>query len=179
METNNPTLLFDQNKEKTRVLISGNASGIADIIMKTLKFCDKEVDYILADSTSETNGNDFLLLEHKNASEAGNFHPNIVFVASENSNEDFSNLLKNIVGGGVLVYNENDENLVNAVASTENYFRKLPYTKPETKGNYIKTEIGDIPVNLNSEIINHIDGARLLCQQFGIMEEEFYESLIS
>lgn len=179
METSNPTLLFEQNKDKTRVLITGNTPGINELIIKIIDFCGKDVDYILANGNTRSEGNDFLILELNDVSIAGNFKPTVVFIATEHSTHDFSEVLKNIVGGGILIYNENDDNVVNAVDSSENYFRKLPYSKPVISGNYLKTEIGDIPVNFDSKIIAHIDGARLLCQQLGIMEEEFYEGLAS
>lgn len=176
---NNPAILFEQNREKTRVLITGSATGIADLVVQSLIFCGKKVDYITY-SNSDVIGNDFLILENKNTSEVANFHPNVVFIASEDSSEDFSDLLKNIVGGGILIYNENDENLLKNINTSENYFRKLPYSKPITEGNTFKTEYGDMPLPTKSqEIISHIEGAKLLCQQLGIMEEEFYESLMS
>lgn len=179
METLNPALLFEQNKDKTRVLITGNTSGISELIIKIIDFCGKDVDYILANGNAKNDGNDFLVFELNDSSIAGNFKPTVVLIAAEDSSDDFSEVLRKIVAGGILIYNENDGNVVNAVDSSENYFRKLPYTKPEINGNYLKTAIGDIPVNFDSKIIAHIDGARLLCQQLGIMEEEFYEGLAS
>lgn len=176
---NNPAILFEQSREKTRVLITGSATGIADLIVQSLIFCGKKVDYITY-SNSDITGNDFLILENKNTSEVVNFHPNVVFIASEDSSEDFSDLLKNIVGGGILIYNKADENLLNTINASQNYFRKLPYSKLITQGNTFKTEYGDMPLpSQNQEINEHIEGARLLCQQLGIMEEEFYESLMS
>lgn len=179
MQSPDPALIFEQNTDKTRVLVTGNTPGISELLTKIIDFCGKDLDYIFADGHSRSLGSDFLILELNDASTAGNFRPTVVFIATEDSNDDFSGVLRNIVAGGILIYNENDGNVANAVDSSENYFRKLPYAKPETNGNYLKTEIGDIPVNFDPKIMAHIDGARLFCQQFGIMEEDFYEGLAS
>lgn len=179
MQTPDPALLFEQNTDKTRVLVTGNTPGISELLTKIIDFCGKDVDYIFANGNSRSEGSDFLILELNDASAAGNFKPTVVFIATEDSTDDFSEVLRNIVAGGILIYNENDGNVANVVDSSENYFRKLPYVKPETKGNYLKTEMGDIPVKFHPKIMAQIDGARLFCQQFGIMEEDFYEGLAS
>lgn len=179
MQTPDPALLFEQNTDKTRVLVTGNIPGISELLTKIIDFCGKDVDYIFANGNSRSEGSEFLILELNDASTAGNFKPTVVFIATEDSTDDFSEVLRNIVAGGILIYNENDGNVANAVDSSENYFRKLPYVKPETKGNFLKTEMGDIPVKFHPKIMAQINGARLFCQQFGIMEEDFYEGLAS
>lgn len=180
METNNPELIYEQNREKTRVLISGSVSGIAELVLHTLDFTGTEADYILENGMQNIQGNDFLILENHNISEVGNFQPIVVLIANETPSENYTDLLNKIVSGGILIYDESDENLKSALSETTNYFRRIPYKKTDISNGLINTEFGEIPVSVTDEkIIPHIEGVRLLCQQFRIMEEEFYESLMS
>jgi UDP-N-acetylmuramate: L-alanyl-gamma-D-glutamyl-meso-diaminopimelate ligase len=40
--------------------------------------------------------------------------------------------------------------------------------------------LGEIPLkNSDLEVINHMEGARYICQQLGILEENFYEALLT
>lgn len=180
METQNPKSLFENCKENTRVLITGDVQNIAKLVIHTLDFFSKETDYVLQNGETKLDGHDFLLLEHHDITSAGNFQANIVLVASDHSVEQYENLISSIVPGGILVYSEENEILKSALLSANNYFRKIPYTKPKINGNQLDTEIGKIPVsNIEAAIIPHLEGTRLLCQQLQIMEEDFYEALMS
>lgn len=88
-------------------------------------------------------------------------------------------LLRNITGGGILVYPEDTQ-----LPTTENYFRKIPYSKPDFTNNggnlLLPTEMGSIPVPSEYEnIMEDILGLQQICQQIGIMEEDFFETLMS
>lgn len=178
METQ-PEKLYLQHTDKTRILISGS-ENLAPLVLHILDFCGVEVDFLLNDNHTSLKGADFIILENHNI-KAANFRPNIALVASLKSREnEYLHLLKNIIAGGVLIYSENDEFLNRDVENTENYFRKLPYTaSSEVSKNEIKSPFGTLPLNFSeSSIITHIEGIKLLSQQLGVMEEEFYEALM-
>ena len=64
--------------------------------------------------------------------------------------------MASITPGGVLVYNEEDAEVVKVVESAENYFRKIPYKTPEyeiVNGIVnLKTDMGDIPLSVLESI---------------------------
>ena len=102
-------------------------------------------------------------------------------ISEEINNENLSLLLKNITAGGVLIYSEKIRETVDLA---ENYFRRLPFCDVEIKNQadkiVIKTEMGNIPLLSGDEnFVKNINGIQLLCQQFGVMEEDFYEALMS
>jgi UDP-N-acetylmuramate: L-alanyl-gamma-D-glutamyl-meso-diaminopimelate ligase len=64
------------------------------------------------------------------------------------------------------------------------YFRKLPFEPAVFQKNneqyVVASELGAIPVNFRDEnVLLNLEGIKLLCQQFGVMEEEFYEAVMS
>ena len=76
------------------------------------------------------------------------------------------------------------ENMEETVDEAENYFRKLSFSNAEfkTEGEkiLISTEMGEIPLaSGDANLVKNINGIKLLCQQFGIMEEDFYEAMMS
>ncbi|OPC36476.1 peptidoglycan synthetase [Elizabethkingia meningoseptica] len=107
-----------------------------------------------------------------------------VFKTFDDYIDQFRKFLATITPGGSLVYNEEDEEVVKVVEGAENYFRKMPYRTPEyqiTDGvvNLI-TSIGHIPLSVfGQHNLLNMEGARLICQQLGIMEEEFYDAIMS
>jgi UDP-N-acetylmuramate-alanine ligase len=90
------------------------------------------------------------------------YHPNIalisgiswdhinVFKTEEDYVEAFRNFIKNITSGGILVYNEEDENLAKLVDEAENYFRKMPYKTPNYETIALETADEQIEVLFNS-----------------------------
>ncbi|HIC8643300.1 UDP-N-acetylmuramate--L-alanine ligase [Elizabethkingia meningoseptica] len=107
-----------------------------------------------------------------------------VFKTFDDYIDQFRKFLATITPGGSLVYNEEDEEVVKVVEGAENYFRKMPYRTPEyqiTDGvvNLI-TSVGHIPLSVfGQHNLLNMEGARLICQQLGIMEEEFYDAIMS
>ena len=44
----------------------------------------------------------------------------------------------------------------------------------------LTTALGEIPlISTDESLIKNLDGIQLLCQQFGVMEEEFYEPVMN
>ena len=169
------------SQHKTRVLIYSSYPKTAELVLHVLDFFGKKTDYILANGTSKTTDCDFVILETSDLQKATDFKANIALISNEMGSGNLTSIIKNITAGGILVYPENMEETVD---EAENYFRKLSFSNAEfkTEGDkiLINTEMGDIPLaSGDANLIKNINGIKLLCQQFGIMEEDFYEAMMS
>jgi len=208
-----PEFLYEQSKEKTRVVIGGShgKTTITSMILHVLNFHQKDIDYMVGAQLEGfdcmvkiTNDNDFMILEGDEylsspidlRSKFLLYQPNIalisgiawdhinVFKTFDDYVEQFRKFVASIKPGGVLVYNEEDTEVVKVVLSAENYFRKIPYKTPEyeiVNGIVnLKTDMGDIPLSVfGKHNLLNMEGARFICSQLGIMEEEFYEAIMS
>ena len=208
-----PEFLYEQSKEKTRVVIAGShgKTTITSMILHVLSFHNKEIDYMVGAQLEGfdcmvkiTEDTDFMILEGDEYLSSAedrqpkflHYHPNIalisgiawdhinVFKTFDDYLEQFRKFTESITSGGVLVYNEEDEEVVKIVENSQKYFRKLPYKTPEysiREGKvYLKTSMGEIPLSVfGKHNLLNMEGAKLICQQLGIMEEEFYEAIMS
>lgn len=208
-----PEFLYEQSKEKTRVVIGGShgKTTITSMILHVLNFHQKDIDYMVGAQLEGfdcmvkiTNDNDFMILEGDEylsspidlRSKFLLYQPNIalisgiawdhinVFKTFDDYVEQFRKFVASITPGGVLVYNEEDAEVVKVVLSAENYFRKIPYKTPEyeivNEIVNLKTDMGDIPLSVfGKHNLLNMEGARFICSQLGIMEEEFYEAIMS
>ncbi len=208
-----PEFLYEQSKEKTRVVIGGShgKTTITSMILHVLNFHQKDIDYMVGAQLEGfdcmvkiTEDNDFMILEGDEylsspidlRSKFLLYQPNIalisgiawdhinVFKTFDDYVEQFRKFVASITPGGVLVYNEEDAEVVKVVESAENYFRKIPYKTPDyeiVNGIVnLKTDMGDIPLSVfGKHNLLNMEGARFICSQLGIMEEEFYEAIIS
>lgn len=208
-----PEFLYEQSKEKTRVVIGGShgKTTITSMILHVLNFHQKDIDYMVGAQLEGfdcmvkiTEDNDFMILEGDEylsspidlRSKFLLYQPNIalvsgiawdhinVFKTFDDYVEQFRKFVASITPGGVLVYNEEDAEVVKVVLSAENYFRKIPYKTPEYEivdGIVnLKTDMGDIPLSVfGKHNLLNMEGARFVCSQLGIMEEEFYEAIMS
>ena len=207
-----PEFLYQQSKEKTRVVIAGShgKTTITSMILHVLNFHNKEIDYMVGAQLEGfdcmvkiTEDTDFMILEGDEYLSSADdrqpkflhYHPNIalisgiawdhinVFKTFDDYLEQFRKFTESITSGGVLVYNEEDEEVVKIVENSQKYFRKLPYKTPEysiREGKvYLKTGMGEIPLSVfGKHNLLNMEGAKLICQQLGIMEEEFYEAIM-
>ena len=155
-----PEFLYEQSKNKTRVVIGGShgKTTITSMILHVLNFHDIEVDYMVGAQLEGfermvhlTEDNDFIVLEGDEylsspIDRRPKFHlykPNIallsgiawdhinVFPTFENYVEQFKIFVDSIVKGGSITYNEEDDIVKQVVEASENAIRKLPYTTPE------------------------------------------------
>ncbi|WP_010251406.1 UDP-N-acetylmuramate--L-alanine ligase [Myroides injenensis] len=149
-----------------------------------------------------TSDNDFMLIEgDEYLSSALNlrpkFHlyqPNIallsgiawdhinVFPTFDNYVEQFKIFIDRIVNGGILIYNEEDPIVAKLVEETNNPIRKLPYDTPAysiDKGvTYLDTPEGSMPLEIfGAHNLSNLNGAKWVCQNMGIDEEDFYEAI--
>ncbi len=189
---NREKIIFEATKNKTRVVISGDQkrSEITSVILHVLNFHNVQADFIIGENyekASLSTENDFVIIEAKASENLENLRANIALITNISNDENignYKNFIYKITAGGVLVYNQEHKNLTDLAENSENYFRKFPYQKPAyTIKNFIfflETELGEIPLkNSDLEVINHMEGARYICQQLGILEENFYEALLS
>ena len=174
------------------MVISGDQkrSEITSVILHVLNFHNVQADFIIGENyekASLSTENDFVIIEAKASENLENLRANIALITNISNDENignYKNFIYKITAGGVLVYNQEHKNLTDLAENSENYFRKFPYQKPAytTKNDifFLETELGEIPLkNSDLEVINHMEGARYICQQLGILEENFYEALLS
>ena len=154
-----PEFLYEQSKDKTRVVIGGShgKTTITSMILHVLNYHDREVDYMVGAQLEGfetmvhlTEENDFIVLEGDEYLSSPidmrpKFHlykPNIallsgiawdhinVFPTFENYKEQFKVFTDSMINGGSMVYNSEDENVAEIVESSENHIKKYPYETP-------------------------------------------------
>lgn len=180
-------LFFENTKTKTRIAISGGDEKrlSIDIVLHVANFLGREIDFVKNGEQMITQENDFIIFEvDEENTKFLKYKPNIAYFCGTPKNLDiFQQFLETITSGGVLIFSEDDEVLTTPIENASNYFRKIPFKKPQlqTAGNQIliDTDFGKIPLNFSENQIPYVEGSRLICQQLGIQEEEFYEALIS
>ena len=157
-----PEFLYEQSKNKTRVVIGGShgKTTITSMILHVMHYHNIEVDYMVGAQLEGfetmvhlTEENDFMVLEGDEylsspTDRRPKFHlyqPNIalisgiawdhinVFPTYENYVEQFEIFIQKITPGGILVYNQNDPEVKRISEAATNPIRKLPYTTPEYK----------------------------------------------
>ncbi|MGR7813465.1 UDP-N-acetylmuramate--L-alanine ligase [Lacinutrix undariae] len=155
-----PEFLYEQSKNKTRVVIGGShgKTTITSMILHVMHYHDRDVDYMVGAQLEGfdvmvklTDDNDFIVLEGDEylsspIDRRPKFHlykPNIallsgiawdhinVFPTYENYVEQFSIFVDSIVNGGSITYNEEDAEVKRVVEASENPIRKLPYQTAE------------------------------------------------
>ena len=154
-----PEFLYEQSKNKTRVVIGGShgKTTITSMILHVMHYHDKEVDYMVGAQLEGfdtmvhlTKENDFIVLEGDEYLSSAidrrpKFHlykPNIallsgiawdhinVFPTFENYVEQFRIFLSQITHGGAIVYNQEDIEVKQVVEATQNQIKKYPYQTP-------------------------------------------------
>ena len=154
-----PEFLFEQSKDKTRVVIGGShgKTTITSMILHVLNYHDKKVDYMVGAQLDGfetmvhlTEENEFIVLEGDEylsspIDRRPKFHlykPNIallsgiawdhinVFPTFENYKEQFSIFTDSLVNGGIMVYNEEDLAVKDVVETSTNHIKKYEYSTP-------------------------------------------------
>ena len=155
-----PEFLYEQSKNKTRVVIGGShgKTTITSMILHVLNYHEKEVDYMVGAQLEGfetmvhlTQENDFIVLEGDEYLSSPidmrpKFHlykPNIallsgiawdhinVFPTFENYVDQFRVFTDGMVNGGSMIYNEEDAIVKDVVEKSENHIKKYPYTTPK------------------------------------------------
>lgn len=154
-----PEFLYQQSKDKTRVVIGGShgKTTITSMVLHVMQECNKEVDYMVGallegfeTMVHLTNENDFIVLEGDEyltspidlRPKFHLYHPNIalisgiawdhinVFPSLENYVEQFEIFIEKITPGGILIYNEEDELVKKVAENATNPIRKIAYKTP-------------------------------------------------
>ena len=157
-----PEFLYEQSKQKTRVVIGGShgKTTITSMILHVLNYHNINVDYMVGAQLEGfdtmvhlTEENEFIVLEGDEylsspIDRRPKFHlykPNIallsgiawdhinVFPTFENYIEQFSIFTDSLTPGGIMVYNNEDEYVKNIVENSENQIKKYPYFTPKYK----------------------------------------------
>ncbi|MEQ9583066.1 MAG: Mur ligase family protein, partial [Arenibacter sp.] len=208
-----PEFLYEQSKNKTRVVIGGShgKTTITSMILHVLNYHDRAVDFMVGAQLEGfdrmvhlTEENDFIVLEGDEylsspIDRRPKFHlykPNIallsgiawdhinVFPTYDNYVEQFQIFVDSIVKGGSITYNEEDLEVDRVVKASENSIRKLPYKTPEyTVQNgqtILETPEGPMPIEVfGRHNLSNLAGAKWICQNMGVDEDDFYEAIAS
>ena len=155
-----PEFLYEQSKEKTRVVIGGShgKTTITSMILHVLNYHDREVDYMVGAQLEGfetmvhlTQENEFIVLEGDEYLSSPidmrpKFHlykPNIalisgiawdhinVFPTFDNYVEQFRIFTNSLTNGGIMVYNEEDPTVKQVIENSEHPIKKYPYSTPE------------------------------------------------
>lgn len=107
-----------------------------------------------------------------------------VFPTFENYVEQFQIFVDSIVRGGSITYNEEDLEVKKVVEATENSIRKFPYNTPnysvEDGETLLDTPEGEMPIAVfGKHNLNNLAGAKWICQNMGVDEDDFYEAIAS
>jgi UDP-N-acetylmuramate: L-alanyl-gamma-D-glutamyl-meso-diaminopimelate ligase len=105
-----------------------------------------------------------------------------VFPTFENYVEQFRIFVDGIVKGGSITYNIEDEEVKRVVEASDNAIRKLPYTTPEYTvedgQTLLETPEGPMPIEIfGRHNLNNLAGAKWICQNMGVDEDDFYEAI--
>ena len=154
-----PEFLYEQSKDKTRVVIGGShgKTTITSMILHVLAYHDREVDYMVGAQLEGfetmvhlTTENEFMVLEGDEylsspIDRRPKFHlykPNIallsgiawdhinVFPTFEGYVEQFRIFTDSLTNGGIMVYNEEDATVKEVVESSTHTIKKYPYNTP-------------------------------------------------
>lgn len=208
-----PEFLYEQSKNKTRVVIGGShgKTTITSMILHVLKYHNREVDFMVGAQLEGfdrmvhlTEENDFIVLEGDEylsspIDRRPKFHlyqPNIallsgiawdhinVFPTFDNYVEQFRVFVDSIVKGGSITYNEEDPEVKKVVEASENTIRKLPYRTPEFRvedgHTLLETPEGPMPIEVfGKHNLSNLSGAKWICQNMGVDEDDFYEAIAS
>ena len=157
-----PEFLYEQSKNKTRVVIGGShgKTTITAMILHVMQYHNIAVDYMVGAQLDGfdtmvhiTDTNDFMVLEGDEYLSSPidlrpKFHlyqPNIallsgiawdhinVFPTFENYIDQFKIFVSQITKGGILVYNQEDDIVKSVAEDSTNSIRKMPYTTPNYK----------------------------------------------
>jgi UDP-N-acetylmuramate: L-alanyl-gamma-D-glutamyl-meso-diaminopimelate ligase len=107
-----------------------------------------------------------------------------VFPTFENYVEQFKIFVDLIEQNGSIAYCELDEQVKNVSESTRADIKRFPYAVPANKivngTTYLLTNQGEIPLLVfGDHNLMNINGARLVCNQVGISDGQFYEAIQS
>ena len=206
-----PEFLYEQSKNKTRVVIAGShgKTTITSMVLHVLGYHGHQVDFMVGAQLEGFNtmvritpSAEFMLIEGDEylaspIDRRPKFHlykPNIallsgiawdhinVFPTFDNYLEQFKIFVNMIEHGGALVYNGEDPEVVGIVKQSVNTIKQFEYKAPAYSINdgvcLLETPHGQLPLEIfgHHNLLN-MEGARWICLEMGVQEEEFYEAI--
>lgn len=207
-----PEFIYEQSVDKTRVVIAGTygKTTIISMIMHVLKKLKRDFDYLVGaklegfDSLIRlTSSAPIILIEGdeyfaSSIDSHAKFHyyqPNIALVSNiqwDNfqmviSEEEYLRLfelfVETIIPKGALIYNKEDENVLEVVDRTKALkINRHGYKTPAytiNKGvTYVQFSDQQIPLQIiGKQNLSNIAGAYTVCEWLGVKQEEFYEAI--
>lgn len=163
-----PEYLYEQSKDKTRVVIGGShgKTTITSMILHVMNFHQKPIDFMVGaqlegfeNMVKITQENECMILEGDEYLSSPIdrrpkfllYQPNIalisgiawdhinVFPTFENYVHQFQLFANSISQGGALIYNEEDEEVKKVAENTTQYLKKFPYKTPKYRIEQNKT----------------------------------------
>jgi len=208
-----PELIFEFSKSKTRIIIGGShgKTTVSSMILHVLDFNNIKVDYLLGaqiegfeNMVHISDDNDFILIEGDeylsspidNSPKFHKYNSNIavitgiawdhinVFPTFENYVSQFEKFIETITDGGVLVFNELDELVLDIVNKSEKTIRKIGYGKPDFEivsgVTYLKTSEGNIPLKVfGDHNLSNLSAAKQICALMGVFDDDFFAAIAS
>ncbi len=155
-----PAFLYEQSKDKTRVVIAGShgKTSITAMVLHVLNYHDQEVDFMVGAQLEGfdtmvhlTDYNDFMLIEgDEYLSSPIDLKPKFlwykphlslisgiawdhinVFPTLADYEDQFRQYIETIVPGGTVIFNQEDPVLTRLIASSQNTIRKQSYQKAD------------------------------------------------
>lgn len=107
-----------------------------------------------------------------------------VFPTFENYIHQFELFTNSIEKNGTLIYNAEDEYVKEIVENSNNQISKIPYSTPEFEIKngitYLNTNEGKVALEVfGRHNLSNLESARLICNQIGISDHQFYEAIQS
>ncbi len=107
-----------------------------------------------------------------------------VFPTYEDYLDQFRIFLTQMEKGGALVYNADDPEVKKLVENDSTEIKKFAYQTPSYRVEdgvcILETHFGDVPLQIfGKHNLSNLEGARWICLEMGIQEDEFYEAISS
>lgn len=207
-----PEFIYEQSVDKTRVVIAGTygKTTIISMIMHVLKKLKRDFDYLVGaklegfdslirlTSTAPIiliEGDEYFASSIDSHAKFHYYQPNIALVSNiqwDNfqmviSEEEYLRLfelfVETIIPKGALIYNKEDENVLEVVDRTKALkINRHGYKTPAytiNKGvTYVQFSDQQIPLQIiGKQNLSNIAGAYTVCEWLGVKQEEFYEAI--
>ena len=208
-----PEYLYEQSKEKTRVVIGGshgkttitamilhvlNDRGITCDFMVGAQLEGFDVMVRLSDEAQIMiiEGDEYLTSPIDPRPKFHLYHPDIallsgvawdhinVFPTFKEYVDQFVQFTRLITPGGTLIFCDEDEVLQRICRETDNRLTLIPYTTPPYRVEegiaFLMTSNSSIPLRIfgRNNLLN-LNGARLVCNQLGVSDDDFYRAIES
>ena len=107
-----------------------------------------------------------------------------VFPTFEDYVDQFKLYLDTVEAGGAVIFNERDEVLAKVVEESDAPVKRFAYALPQYEiqdgQTFVSTEEGMMPLQIfGAHNLSNLEAARWLCLEMGVLEDEFYDAIMS